>query len=263
MAASASSIPPPVGSRSILARRSRSNSSSHPGSNVTGPLQRPILWLPVTLAMLFATASILWLLTHIALPSRSGSKMAGDRSPASASASVHTQGDLLSPIFTPEVRRWEADILRWADTYHLDPDLVATVMQIESCGHPDVLSSAGAIGLFQVMPYHFSPGEDPFDPDTNAKRGLGYLARGLQLSGGKAVLALAGYNGGHSVIQQDPSNWSAETQRYFAWGSGILADVAVGSPESASLHSWLAAGGSNLCRRASQALAQIPAADTP
>ncbi|HEY71507.1 MAG TPA: lytic transglycosylase domain-containing protein [Anaerolineae bacterium] len=230
---------------------------------MTGPLPSPILWLPVSLAMLLAAASILWLLTHIALPSLDDSKMVDDGASAGASIAVHTQGDRLSPIFTPEVRRWEADILRWAGLYELDPDLVATVMQIESCGHPDVRSSAGAIGLFQVMPYHFSPGEDPFDPDTNAKRGLAYLARGLQLSGGNTELALAGYNGGHGVIQQAHSNWSAETQRYFTWGSGILADIAVGSAESASLQSWLEAGGSNLCRRAAQALAQVPAAETP
>jgi hypothetical protein len=263
MATSASSFPPPVGSCSIPARRSRSKSFSHPGSNVTGPLQRPILWLPVTLAMLFAAVSLIWLLTHIALPSLSEPKRADETSSANASASIRTQDDLLSPIFTPEVRRWEADILRWSGMYGLEPDLVATVMQIESCGHPDVRSSAGAIGLFQVMPYHFSPGEDPFDPDTNANRGLPYLARGLQLSGGKAELALAGYNGGHGVIQQAPSNWSAETQRYFTWGSGILADIAVGSAESASLQSWLEAGGANLCRRAAQALAQLAAVNTP
>ena len=31
------------------------------------------------------------------------------------------------------------------------------------------------MGLFQVMPYHFQEGEDPFSPDINAKRGLIYL----------------------------------------------------------------------------------------
>ncbi len=213
--------------------------------------------------MLFATASIFWFLSHIARPSLGDSKLVDINSSVSASDSFQARDDRLSPIFTPEVRRWEADILRWASMYALDPDLVATVMQIESCGHPDVRSSAGAIGLFQVMPYHFPPGEDPFDPDTNAKRGLVYLSSGLQLAGGQVELALAGYNGGHSVIAKAPSDWSAETRRYFTWGSGILADIASGSAESASLQSWLEAGGSNLCRRAAQALAQNPPANTP
>ena len=56
----------------------------------------------------------------------------------------------LSPIFTPEVQYWASDIKRWSEVYGLDPDMVATIMQIESCGNPVVASPAGAQGLFQV-----------------------------------------------------------------------------------------------------------------
>ncbi|NIS82480.1 MAG: hypothetical protein GTO14_20255, partial [Anaerolineales bacterium] len=42
----------------------------------------------------------------------------------------------LSKAFTPEVLYWSADILTWAAEYELNPNLVATVIQIESCGHP-------------------------------------------------------------------------------------------------------------------------------
>ncbi|MBI3361154.1 MAG: hypothetical protein HY023_08590, partial [Chloroflexi bacterium] len=41
----------------------------------------------------------------------------------------------LSPLFTPEVRHWEKDIVKWSAAYGIDPNLVATVMQIESCGN--------------------------------------------------------------------------------------------------------------------------------
>jgi soluble lytic murein transglycosylase-like protein len=153
--------------------------------------------------------------------------------------------------------------MRWSAAHNLDPNLVATVMQIESCGHPSVRSTAGAIGLFQVMPYHFSPGEDPLDPHTNARRGLAYLARGFELSGGRTDLALAGYNGGHGAIERDASHWPSETQRYVTWGSGILADIASGSTQSSSLQSWLLAGGDNLCRRASLAQASLSTSSTP
>ena len=37
----------------------------------------------------------------------------------------------------------------------LDPDIIATIIQIESCGNPAARSTAGAQGLFQVMPFHF------------------------------------------------------------------------------------------------------------
>jgi soluble lytic murein transglycosylase-like protein len=156
----------------------------------------------------------------------------------------------LSPVFTPEVRRWESQIMTWATAYALDPNLIATVMQIESCGNPAVVSNAGAQGLFQVMPYHFAAGENTLDPETNAARGMAYLARGLELSGGQVGLALAGYNGGHGQIGRDASLWPNETQRYYYWGTGIYDEAAAGATTSTRLAEWLAAGGSSLCARA-------------
>jgi soluble lytic murein transglycosylase-like protein len=160
----------------------------------------------------------------------------------------------LSPVFTAEVQHWEPEIETWAAAYSLDPNLVATVMQIESCGNPQAVSGAGAQGLFQVMPYHFAAGEDMLDPATNAARGLGYLASALKLSDGQAGLALAGYNGGHSQIGRDASLWPGETRRYYYWGTGIYEEASAGSTDSARLAEWLAAGGANLCARAAQQL---------
>jgi hypothetical protein len=105
-----------------------------------------------------------------------------------------------------------------------------------------------------VMPFHFADGEDPFDPQTNAKRGLSYLARALDLAHGQVDLALAVYNGGHGVIDRDPSTWAPETRRYVQWGMGILGDIYKGEIKSTRLDAWLAAGGSNLCKRAAEAL---------
>jgi len=160
-----------------------------------------------------------------------------------------TGNGMLSPIFTPEVQFWQSDILRWAAEFGLDPNLVATVMQIESCGNPDAQSSAGATGLFQVMPFHFLAFDNPYDPDTNAQRGMAYLQRSLAAAGGDAALALAGYNGGISIISLPQSEWAAETQRYLYWGSGIYADASSGSVESPRLNEWLSHA-SGMCARA-------------
>ncbi len=160
----------------------------------------------------------------------------------------------LSPIFTPEVQYWSAKIVEWADAHQLDPNLVATVMQIESCGLPSAVSRSGAQGLFQVMPWHFSAEDDMQDPDTNAARGMAYLALGLERAGGNAGLALAGYNGGHGMIGRDDSLWPAETRRYFYWGTGIYEDAIGGQTTSARLQEWLAAGGASLCDRAAEEL---------
>lgn len=160
------------------------------------------------------------------------------------------QDAILASNFSPSVLFWQKEIEEWADTWGLDPLLIATVMQIESCGDPRAVSPAGAQGLFQVMPYHFQPGEDMLDPQTNARRGLAYLQEALQKANGDVKLALAGYNGGHGQIHRDPADWPAETQRYVHWGSGIYQDALPIKTQGKALSAWLSAGGWQLCEQA-------------
>jgi soluble lytic murein transglycosylase-like protein len=164
----------------------------------------------------------------------------------------------LARLFTPEVLYWEDAILKWAKKNDLDPNLVATVMQIESCGDPQAESHAGAKGLFQVMPFHFSASENPFDPATNATRGMAYLVKALAARNSDARLALASYNGGISGASRPESQWAAETQRYAYWGSGIYTDAANGKKNSNRLQEWLSAGGAGLCAQANQRLGLNP-----
>lgn len=164
----------------------------------------------------------------------------------------------LSQVFTPEVRFWNSSIQRWAVTMGLDPNLIAVVMQIESCGDPSARSRAGAMGLFQVMPYHFLAADDPYSPETNAVRGMNYLQRSLAAAGNDVRLALAGYNGGIGVIPRAEWTWPAETQRYAYWGSGIFQDASSGAAASPRLDEWLKAGGAGMCRRAASKLGVVP-----
>jgi hypothetical protein len=154
----------------------------------------------------------------------------------------------LAQAFSPSVLRWETEIRRWAGGYGLDSNLVATVIQIESCGNPRAISPAGAIGLFQVMPDHFSLHEDPLDPEENARRGLEYLATALLRSEGDIDRALAGYNGGWGVIPLASDQWPAETQRYVYWGSGIYEEAMKEGSNHSRLKEWMNAGGKRLCQ---------------
>ncbi|NPV67518.1 MAG: transglycosylase SLT domain-containing protein [Anaerolineae bacterium] len=166
-------------------------------------------------------------------------------------------GDGLAPLFTAEVDHWAADIRRWAAEYGLDPQLVATVVQIESCGDPRALSPAGAAGLLQVMPQHFAPGEDPFDPETNARRGLGVLVECLTSRHNPerdVGLAFACYNGGPSVFVTAWDYWPQQSRDYYIWGTGIYADAQAGATSSEVLDRWLLAGGQRLCQSARQTL---------
>ncbi len=174
--------------------------------------------------------------------------------PEAAVVESSSHSSNLAPLFTREVHYWAEDIERWASDAGLDPNLVATVMQIESCGDPKALSSAGAMGLFQVMPFHFSDSDNPYAPDTNARRGTAYLKKSLEKANGNPGLAFAGYNGGIGVIGRAQSTWAAETRRYLVWGSGIFEDADRNSSESETLNRWLNAGGASLCRQASKRL---------
>jgi soluble lytic murein transglycosylase-like protein len=192
------------------------------------------------------------------LPAAAQTAVAGAESALRPNGAAASTTASLSPIFTPEVRYWADKIASWAAVFKLDPNLVATVMQIESCGAPGVVSGSGAQGLFQVMPFHFAVGEDSLDPDTNAARGLAYLALGLARASGDAGLALAGYNGGHGLIGRDSSLWPAQTQRYWYWGTGIYQDAATGQPQSTRLQEWLQSGGAGLCTQADGELGLNP-----
>lgn len=156
----------------------------------------------------------------------------------------------VSRVFTPEVRRWTPWILYWSFKYDVEPNHIATIMQIESCGNPKIPSPAGAQGLFQVMPFHFAEGEDMLDPGTNAFRGLSYFRARLDAAQGDIPTAFATYNGGPAAA--NPSNRVHETQRYVYWATGILDDIDGGLSESPRLHEWLASGGASLCKRASE-----------
>jgi soluble lytic murein transglycosylase-like protein len=60
---------------------------------------------------------------------------------------------LNSTLTERQVRRIAAAVMKYSDKYGLDPELVTDVMQVESTARPWVRSSAGAVGLMQVMPH--------------------------------------------------------------------------------------------------------------
>lgn len=167
-------------------------------------------------------------------------------------------GSTIAPLFTKEVQHWAPQIINWSSQHGLDPNMVATVMQIESCGWPEAGSPAGAQGLFQVMPFHFEPGENMQDPDTNAYRGLNYLSEGMKYHNGDTGLTFAGYNGGHGTARKGWDAWANETQRYYVWATGIYEDAQAGSSSSDTLNQWLSSGGASLCQKAALSLGLNP-----
>lgn len=114
--------------------------------------------------------------------------------------------------------------------------LIAAMIHRESGGNPNAVSSAGAVGLMQLMPGTAAQlGVDPSDPTQNVAGGTRYIAEMLAKYNGNLALALAAYNAGPGRVDQvlaGKATLPSETQNYVG---GILSrmgrsgDVTIGS----------------------------------
>jgi soluble lytic murein transglycosylase len=116
---------------------------------------------------------------------------------------------------------YDSTITGYGKIYHLDPALLAAVIYEESRFRPTTRSSAGAIGLMQLLPStargiairtggkHFKIPGDLENPDLNVRYGSWYLNHLRQHYHGNTALALAAYNAGQANVDR----WLQQRQK--------------------------------------------------
>jgi soluble lytic murein transglycosylase-like protein len=107
------------------------------------------------------------------------------------------------PGGNPPSDAFAAAVRTAAMRYNVPESLIYSVMEQESGMNPRALSSAGAIGLMQLMPETARAlGVDPWDPVQNIDGGTRYLAQLLKQFDGDVRLALAAYNAGPEAVRR-------------------------------------------------------------
>jgi Transglycosylase SLT domain len=120
-----------------------------------------------------------------------------------------TPADSLASTISPSVKSTSTLPLNQvvdsaSAAYHLDPDLVNSVIHAESGFNARAVSPKGARGLMQLMPGTANQlgVHDAFDPQTNVEGGSRYLRELLERYNFDLVKALAAYNAGPQRVEQ-------------------------------------------------------------
>lgn len=98
------------------------------------------------------------------------------------------------------------------------PELVLAVIEVESNFDRFAISSAGAMGLMQVMPFWLDeighPEDNLFDIHTNLRMGCTILKYYLDMEDGELTPALARYNGSYGSHRYTRKVYSALDKRW-------------------------------------------------
>lgn len=112
----------------------------------------------------------------------------------------------------PDARgnRYAEIVTKYARQNGVEVALANAVIRIESNFNPRMRGSHGEVGLMQVKPAtarmmgYAGSTKGLFDPDTNIRIGMKYLALAQTLGGGPTCNTILKYNAGHGATRMNP-----------------------------------------------------------
>lgn len=144
----------------------------------------------------------------------SAEKVIGGR--AKEEKSARTQPSAPNPNPDRATNSFDEYIRHAADAYGVPFALVKAVIRAESGFNPHAVSSAGAVGLMQLMPATAEALNctNPFDPAQNINAGTQYLKVLISRYNGDMNLVLAAYNAGSGAVARASGIPFQNTRRY-------------------------------------------------
>lgn len=123
---------------------------------------------------------------------------------ASGQTGNNTQSPLTGSGSQPVTGDFSSLINQAAQKYNVNPALVQAVVKAESNFNPNAVSSAGALGLMQLMPATANGlgVDNPLDPAQNIDGGVRYISQLLKHYDGDVRLAVAAYNAGPGAVDR-------------------------------------------------------------
>ena len=112
-----------------------------------------------------------------------------------------------------EAQRIYKNVVYYSNEYDFDPVLIFSVMKTESHFKHSTVSSAGAKGLMQLMPFNFKEFKVNNTVEGNIKGGVMHLKRDYE-STGNIVKTLICYNAGCGRLKNDQWRKIRETTNY-------------------------------------------------
>jgi membrane-bound lytic murein transglycosylase B len=148
-----------------------------------------------------------------------------------------------APVARPAADPYAAHIAEASQRFGVPERWIRAVLRAESAGDVRAISSAGAMGLMQIMPdtwaalcVRYQLGRNPYNPRDSIMAGAAYL-REMWDRYGNVVAMLAAYNAGPARYDEHRSTGHplpAETRAYIAALAPILSGTATSeAPPSA------------------------------